>query len=123
MAEETEKVESAPEEAAVDAPAKGVEQARAVVSEKLGVAREKLGEASQAAGKKLQEVKGQAGQATQVAREKAAEGLKQGYDRVRKDFDDLNADVNTYVKDNPGRSVLIAAGIGFLVGMLIRRDR
>jgi ElaB/YqjD/DUF883 family membrane-anchored ribosome-binding protein len=114
MAKEIEQVEEEP---------KGVQQARAVVSEKLGVAKEKLGEVSQAAGKRLQEVKGQAGEATQVAREKAAEGLKQGYDRVRKDFDDLSADVNVYVKDNPGRSVLIAAGVGFLLGMLIRRDR
>ncbi len=87
------------------------------------MAKEKLGEVSAAAGKRLREVKGQAGQATQVAREKAAEGLKQGYDRVRKDFDDLNADVNAYVKDNPGRSILIAAGIGFVLGMMMRRDR
>jgi ElaB/YqjD/DUF883 family membrane-anchored ribosome-binding protein len=120
MAKEIEKVEEVEE---VEESAKGVQQARAAVSEKLGVAKDKLGEVSQAAGKRLQEVKGQAGQATQVAREKAAEGLKQGYDRVRKDFDDLNADVNAYVKDNPGRSVLIAAGVGFLLGMMMRRDR
>ena len=80
-------------------------------------------EGSQAAGKRLQEVKGQAGQATLAAREKATEGLKQGYDRVRKDFDDLNSDVNAYVRDNPGRFVLMAAGIGFVLGMLLHRDR
>ncbi len=114
MAKETEKAE---------AKTKGVQQARAAVSEKLEVAKEKLGEVSAAAGKRLREVKDQAGQATQVAREKAAEGLKQGYDRVRKDFDGLNADVNAYVKDNPGRSILIAAGIGFVLGMMMRRER
>jgi ElaB/YqjD/DUF883 family membrane-anchored ribosome-binding protein len=75
------------------------------------------------AGQKLHEVTAQAGERTQAAREKAAEGLRQGYDRVRKDVDDLNSDVNTYVKDNPGRSVLIAAGVGFVLGMLIRRSR
>ena len=100
-----------------------VEQARAVVSEKIGAAKEKLGEVSQVAGKKIQEVSAQAGEKTQVARDKATEGLKHGYDRVRKDMDDLNSDVNAYVKDNPGRSVLIAAGVGFVLGMLIRRSR
>ena len=100
-----------------------VEQARAVVSEKIGAAKEKLSGVSSAAGKKLQEVKGQAGEVSQAVREKAAEGLKQGYARVRKDLDDLSSDVNAYVKDNPGRSVLIAAAVGFVLGMLIRRDR
>lgn len=118
MSEEAKKDEKPAEESP-----KAVDQARAVVSEKLGVAKEKLSDVSQAAGKRLQEVKGQAGEMSQVAREKAAEGLKHGYERVRKDFDDLNADVNAYVRDNPGRSVLIAAGVGFLLGMLMRRDR
>lgn len=118
MTEETKKTDKAAEEGP-----KAVEQARAVAKEKLGVAKEKLGEVSQAAGKRLQEVKGQAGEMSQVAKEKAAEGLKHGYERVRKDFDDLNADVNAYVRDNPGRSVLIAAGVGFVLGMLMRRDR
>jgi ElaB/YqjD/DUF883 family membrane-anchored ribosome-binding protein len=27
------------------------------------------------------------------------------------------------VRDNPGKSVLIAAGVGFLVGLLVRRSR
>jgi ElaB/YqjD/DUF883 family membrane-anchored ribosome-binding protein len=116
MSEETKKVDEAVEEGS-----KAVEQAKAAVSEKLGVAKEKLGEVSAAAGKRFQEVKGQAGEMSQVAREKAAEGLKQGYERVRKDFDDLSADVNAYVRDNPGRSVLIAAGVGFVLGMLLRR--
>lgn len=129
MAESTKKIEETAEsgEGRVD-------QARAVVNEKIGVAKEKLTEVSQVAGKrlqevktqageKLQEVKTQAGEKGQVARDKATEGLKQGYERVRKDFDDLNADVNAYVRDNPGRSVLIAAGIGFLLGLLIRRER
>ena len=118
MAEKTKKAEDIAE-----ASPSRVEQTRAVVNEKIGVAKEKLSEVSQVAGKKLQEVKAQAGDASQVAREKAAEGLKHGYERVRKDFDDLSSDVNAYVRDNPGRSVLIAAGIGFVLGMALRRDR
>lgn len=118
MAEDAKKVEEVAEE-----NADRLGQARAVVNEKIGVAKEKLGEVSSVAGQKLKEVGGQAGEASQVAKEKTVEGLKQGYDRVRKDVDDLNADLNTYVRDNPGRSVLIAAGLGFVLGMLVRRDR
>jgi ElaB/YqjD/DUF883 family membrane-anchored ribosome-binding protein len=118
MAEHTDEVEEIKE-----AAESRVEQARAVVSEKIGAAREKLSGVSSAAGKKLQEVKEHAGETTQAVRERAAEGLKQGYARVRKDLDDLSSDVNAYVKDNPGRSVLIAVAVGFVLGMLIRRDR
>ena len=111
-----------------------VARARAAVNEKIEVAKGKLSEASQVAGKKLQEVKAQAGEKlqevkvqagekTQVAREETAEGLKQGYERVRKDMDDLSSDVNAYVRDNPGRSVLMAAGIGFVLGILLRPRR
>jgi ElaB/YqjD/DUF883 family membrane-anchored ribosome-binding protein len=118
MAEDSERVEGFP------APGESrVEQARAVVNEKIGAAKQKLGEVSHVAGQKLQEVTAQASEKTAVVREKAAESLRHGYDRVRKDFDDLNSDVNAYVKDNPGRSVLIAAGIGFVLGLLIRRRR
>ena len=116
-----EKIKQA-EDIAEDTPSR-VEQTRAVVNDKIGVAKEKLSEVSQVAGKKLQEVKVQAGEASQVAREKAAEGLKHGYERVQKDLDDLSSDVNAYVRDNPGRSVLVAAGLGFVLGMLLRRDR
>jgi len=28
--------------------------------------------------------------------------------------------VSTYVRENPGKSVLIAAGVGFLIGLLFR---
>lgn len=61
--------------------------------------------------------------ASEVAREgydDAARNLRQGYTRVRKDFDGLSRDVNDYVRDNPGKSVLMAAGVGFLIGLLFR---
>lgn len=50
----------------------------------------------------------------------ASRNLREGYTRVRKDFDGLSRDVNEYVRDNPGKSVLMAAGVGFLVGLLFR---
>jgi len=42
---------------------------------------------------------------------------------VRKDAADLTDDVNSYVRENPGKSILIAAGAGFLLGMLLRGRR
>lgn len=52
--------------------------------------------------------------------EDTARTMRQGYTRVRKDFDGLSRDVNEYVRDNPGKSVLMAAGVGFLIGLLFR---
>jgi len=52
--------------------------------------------------------------------EETAKNLRHGYTKVRKDFDGLSRDVNEYVRDNPGKSVLMAAGVGFLIGLLFR---
>ncbi len=62
----------------------------------------------------------------QVARERydeAAENLREGYERVRTQVDDVSTQVNRYVRENPGKSVLIAASVGFLLGLLVRRSR
>lgn len=50
----------------------------------------------------------------------AAKNVRKGYRRMQKDLQSLSGDVNEYVRDNPGKSVLIAAGVGFLVGLLFR---
>ena len=71
-------------------------------------------------------VRQQAGRATEVARERydaAAQTLRQGYDRASKDLTKLGDDVSAYVRDNPGRSVVAAAAVGFCIGLLIRRGR
>jgi ElaB/YqjD/DUF883 family membrane-anchored ribosome-binding protein len=71
-------------------------------------------------------VRQQAGRASEVARERydaAAQTLRQGYDRASKDLTKLGNDVNIYVRDNPGRSVLAAAVLGFCIGLLVRRGR
>jgi len=49
----------------------------------------------------------------------AVEGMKTGYEKVRKDAADVTAEVNAYVRENPGKSVLIAAGAGLLLGLLL----
>lgn len=98
----------------------------AVVDEKIESAREKISEVAGTVERGFQKAKEDAGKAGQVAREKYDETrtqLEKGYRKVRKDMDGLADDVNQYVRDNPGRSILIAAGVGFLVGLIARGGR
>jgi ElaB/YqjD/DUF883 family membrane-anchored ribosome-binding protein len=84
---------------------------------------EKLKQKAEHAGEKLKE---RAEQASHVARERidsARDSVRHGYDRVSKDLDQLGQDVNEYVRHNPGRSVAIALGIGFVLGLLLRPRR
>jgi ElaB/YqjD/DUF883 family membrane-anchored ribosome-binding protein len=108
-----------------------VDEVKGAVSNLAGQVKKDLGRQSddvkETVTKKVEEVRDELGSRVGQAREYATdrygvarEGLKTGYDRARKDFDQLSGDVNTYVRDNPGRSVLIAAGLGFLVGLLVR---
>jgi len=95
-------------------------------TDRLERAREKFSEVAQRARQGGEQVRDTARKGGEVAKEKygvAVDGLKQGYDRVHKDMDKLTDDVNEYVRDNPGRSVLMAAGLGFVVGMLLRGRR
>ena len=64
--------------------------------------------------------------AKEAAKEKydvAKDKVRYGYDKAKKDLDHLTEDVNEYVRDNPGKSVLMAAGIGFVLGLLLRGRR
>jgi len=63
------------------------------------------------------------GDAAKEKYEAVAEGVRTGYRRVRKDAAQLSTDVNEYVRENPGKSILIAAGVGFVIGLLIRGRR
>lgn len=104
-----------------EAVAEGVDKARSAVSHRVDAARERM-----RASKLSERVKKASDRAGEKAREgygAAKEKLGTGYERARKDMDQLVGDVNVYVRDNPGRSVLIAAGVGFVLGFLLRRDR
>ena len=60
---------------------------------------------------------------TQKAREgyrEAAETARETFDKVRGDAGNLTREVGFYVRDNPGKALLIAAGVGFLLGLLTR---
>jgi ElaB/YqjD/DUF883 family membrane-anchored ribosome-binding protein len=73
---------------------------------------------------------GRFGRARDYANEKyqAASGkVRDGYNTVRErvedvDFGAITDQVRTYVRSNPGKALLISVGVGFLVGLLLRRD-
>jgi ElaB/YqjD/DUF883 family membrane-anchored ribosome-binding protein len=46
---------------------------------------------------------------------------QRSYDRVRSEAGNVSREVSLFVRDNPGKSVLIAAGVGFLLGLVARR--
>jgi ElaB/YqjD/DUF883 family membrane-anchored ribosome-binding protein len=59
--------------------------------------------------------------------ENASSAMRDGYNNVRErvedvDFGAITDQVRTYVRSNPGKALLISVGVGFLVGLLLRRD-
>jgi ElaB/YqjD/DUF883 family membrane-anchored ribosome-binding protein len=126
------KIEKA-KDAVVEAVADSVERAREAVGDRLDTAKERLEDVGDDLGRKARrvsdEVRREAEKGARQARqayEHAVDGLKRGYGKVRKDLGGLTDDVNAYVKDNPGKAILIAAGVGFVIGLLLRsgdRDR
>ncbi len=119
MAEKIRSVGTDTENKTVSAVKESVDKARSAVAEGVGTAKERIQQASG-------EFSEQAGRAGTYARERvetARENLLHGYDRARKDMDQLGSDVSVFVRENPGRSVLIAAGLGFLIGYALRGDR
>ena len=57
----------------------------------------------------------------------ASDAMKNQYNRVREhvddvDFGEITDQVRTYVRSNPGKALLISVGVGFVVGLLLRRS-
>lgn len=57
----------------------------------------------------------------------ATGAVRDGYNTVREkvedvDFGAITDQVRTYVRSNPGKALLISVGVGFLIGLLLRRD-
>jgi ElaB/YqjD/DUF883 family membrane-anchored ribosome-binding protein len=57
----------------------------------------------------------------------ASDAVKGQYNRVREqvedaDFGAMLDQVRGYVRSNPGKALLISVGVGFLLGLLLRRD-
>jgi len=73
-------------------------------------------------------IKNQARQTASQVRDSAADAfrdIKQRGEAVAGDIkhkaDDLKHELEVYVRNNPTKSVLIAAGAGFVMGLLLRR--
>jgi ElaB/YqjD/DUF883 family membrane-anchored ribosome-binding protein len=59
--------------------------------------------------------------------ETASGAVRDGYNTVKErvedvDFGAVTDQVRTYVRSNPGKALLISVGVGFLIGLLLRRD-
>ena len=59
--------------------------------------------------------------------ERASGAVRDGYNTMREkvedvDFGAITDQVRTYVRSNPGKALLISVGVGFLIGLLLRRD-
>jgi ElaB/YqjD/DUF883 family membrane-anchored ribosome-binding protein len=76
------------------------------------------------------ETTGRFGRAREYVGEKyesASGAMRDGYNSMREkvedvDFGAITDQVRTYVRSNPGKALLISVGVGFLVGLLLRRD-
>ena len=58
--------------------------------------------------------------------ETASGKVRDGYNSMREkvedvDFGAMTDQVRTYVRSNPGQALLISVGVGFLIGLLLRR--
>jgi ElaB/YqjD/DUF883 family membrane-anchored ribosome-binding protein len=58
----------------------------------------------------------------------AADAVKNRYTAIKGkvdeiDFEEVTEKVRGYVRSNPGKALLISVGVGFVVGMLLRRGR
>lgn len=104
--------------------------ARDVVEDGLAEARDQFEDAAEeferSARRTRREIRRHATRLGDAARDKydaAVDGVQRGYKKVRKSAEDLTDDVNVYVRENPGKSILIAAGVGFALGLLLRSRR
>jgi len=88
----------------------------------LDAAREKMGELYG----RSREVADEAYSKAKVQFDKLSAEAKKGYTKVKAkvqevDVQEVHDDLIEYVKRNPAKSILIALGVGFAVGYLVRR--
>ena len=64
-----------------------------------------------------------AGELKDAAAEKGAQLKEAAFEQLgssREKFEELRLEGERYVRDNPGKSVLIALGLGFIIGRIIK---
>jgi len=98
----------------------GGSQAGAVgqIKDKAQEAKDKLREMGSAASQQINQLKDSANEYYQQGREKAQEYYEQGRQKAM----ELEQNLEDYVREQPIKSVMIAAGIGLLLGILWRRS-
>lgn len=87
------------------------DRARDFVEEKIDQTRDVLGDSYSKARDQFDDVS-----------EDVRKNVKSAARRLEKDYGDVWDDVRRYVRDNPGASLAISLGVGFLLGFLIRGD-
>jgi ElaB/YqjD/DUF883 family membrane-anchored ribosome-binding protein len=91
----------------------GFENVKNIIADKMHNVAEALGE--KATDQDAQSGKAQCGK-------KASEWLDQSAEYVRQfDYKQANARVREYVRQSPGRSLLIAGAVGLIIGAILRR--
>jgi len=94
---------------------------------KLDEAKEKIGEKYSAATGAMKEKYAAASESVRQKYGDASKVAKEKYEQVRGKVDELGLEempdkVRQYVRENPGKAILISLGVGFLIGLLLRRD-
>ena len=106
---------------------RAAEELRAAASAKAGELRERAGELRETASAKAQEWRdtatAKAGEWRDTAAARAEEWRGQAqdyYDTARDRARVIQDDSEAFVRENPTRSVLVAMGVGFVIGLLFR---
>ncbi len=81
-------------------------------SEDTDAADSRFGRAKQYVGEKYEDASGAVRDGFNTAKERVEDV----------DFGAITDQVRTYVRSNPGKALLISVGVGFLIGLLLRRD-
>jgi ElaB/YqjD/DUF883 family membrane-anchored ribosome-binding protein len=82
------------------------------------VVEEKINAARETAGDRMGRFKERVENVTESVKAKASE-IREKIKQT--EMDDVVSGVKDYVRDNPGKSVAIALGLGFALGLLLRR--
>lgn len=55
-----------------------------------------------------------------VTYDEVSENAQRTFERARSEAGNVSREASLFVRDNPGKAVLIAAGVGFLLGLIVR---